>query len=225
MLFPKAPETEIEITKIIGYNYKVNVRALGGDLVSCFGNDDASPGQMWSAELAKESGPHLCAQTISWRGEEGAEDPEAARPSSLWLGGLWVRDIAESRVSVSNAGFPAPSGIISYLRQSCPLTHNSITVNSLRRRESSTAFLQRAGCGRPWQARAGRAALSLWGGSVPSARPPAPVRVSPAFSLHGQRRPSRDPPPSPWLGQALMLSPSEGHSATSPLVHDEDLSE
>lgn len=136
MLFPKAPETEIEITKIIGYNYKVNVRALGGDLVSCFGNDDASPGQMWSAELAKESGPHLCAQTISWRGEEGAEDPEAARPSSLWLGGLWVRDIAESRVSVSDAGFPAPSGIISYLRQSCPLTHNNITVNSLRRREN-----------------------------------------------------------------------------------------
>lgn len=74
MLFPKAPETEIEITKIIGYNYKVNFRALGGDLISCFGNDDASPGQLWFAELTEESGPHLCPRAISWRGEVGAED-------------------------------------------------------------------------------------------------------------------------------------------------------
>lgn len=149
MLFPKAPETEIEITKIIGYNYKANVRALGGDLISCFGNDDASPGQTWSAELAKESGPHLCPQTISWRGAEGAEDTEAARPSSLWLGGLWVRDVAESRVSVSSAGVPAPSGIMSYLKQSCPLKHNNITVNSLRRRK--TKFHSISPEGRVWE--------------------------------------------------------------------------
>lgn len=132
MLFPKAPETEIEITKIIGYNCKVNFSALGGDLISCFGNDDASPGQMWSAELTEERGPHLCPRTISWRGEVGAEDKkqmpedtEAARPSHLRLGGLWVRDVAESRVSDSNAGLPAPSGIIIYLRQSCPLTQQN----------------------------------------------------------------------------------------------------
>lgn len=38
MLFPKAPETEIEITKIIGYNYKENqswagVKTVGTDFI------------------------------------------------------------------------------------------------------------------------------------------------------------------------------------------------
>lgn len=89
MLFPKAHETEIEITKIIGCDYKVNFRALGGDLISCFGNDGASLCQTWVPELAKESSPHLCPQTISQRGKgvcgvgRGSQKNRCQRKSKL----------------------------------------------------------------------------------------------------------------------------------------------
>lgn len=51
-------------------------------------------------------------------------------------GGLWFRDagrVPESRFGVSNTGFPAPSGILGHLGQSCQLTKQN--VRSLRRRK------------------------------------------------------------------------------------------
>lgn len=71
MHFPKAHEIEIEITKIIGCNYKVNLRAWG-DLTSCFRNDDASLGQ-----TGFQSTPRMAALTSEPRpcpgGRGGAE--------------------------------------------------------------------------------------------------------------------------------------------------------
>lgn len=71
MLFPKAHETEIEITKIIGCNYKANFRALGEDLISCLGKDGASLGQTWFPKLAKESSPQLCPHLHLLEGRKG----------------------------------------------------------------------------------------------------------------------------------------------------------
>lgn len=44
MLFPKAHEIEMEITKIIGCNDKLNSWAWG-NTISCFGNDGSPLGQ------------------------------------------------------------------------------------------------------------------------------------------------------------------------------------
>lgn len=92
-LFPKAHETQIEMTKIIGRNYKVNFRALGGDLISCFGNDGASLCQTWVPELAKEGSPHcpwemfpnhlLEGRGSIWGGQRGGKKRDA-RESESW---------------------------------------------------------------------------------------------------------------------------------------------
>lgn len=70
MLFPKSQETEIEITKIIGCNYRVNLRTLGGELISGFGDDGTSP-----ARRSSQSSPRGAVLTsvhklsVSRRGE------------------------------------------------------------------------------------------------------------------------------------------------------------
>lgn len=143
-LFPKAHETQIEMTKIIGRNYKVNFRALGGDLISCFGNDGASLCQTWVPELAKEGSPHPYSQTISWRGEgvsgEGRGRQEKRRqrkrkragPENWGLEVVCSGTLAESRFSVSSTGFPAPLASLVISGRAANL-QNKIKFNSLRR--------------------------------------------------------------------------------------------
>lgn len=81
---------------------------------------------------------HTISVSVSGRGEgaEGrnvdARGRKSCRPRKLRPRGFWFRD--ESRFGVSNAGFPAPSGVLGYLRQSCQLTKQS--ARSLRRRKS-----------------------------------------------------------------------------------------
>ena len=85
MLFPTAHEAEIEITQIIGCNYKVNFRALGGGPKSCFGNGGASLGQTRLAKLAEESSPHLCPHTFSWWGKSSSVTPLHPTPQQAGI--------------------------------------------------------------------------------------------------------------------------------------------